>query len=275
MGMKKLAALVMALALCLTAAGAMAVTNSFPAAVNGVITLTEDVVLDSVQLFDTAGSYTVNLNGHTVSRSTQWSGASAIFTVSNGAMLTINGEGTVDASLSNNNFNIAVWAKADGTVIINGGTFTNQNGKQTEDNGKINNSELIYASANGKVIINNGTFKGLNSTFMLNLQDNSQANITVNGGTFNAYKPGTKEMDQYDPSNTKSEPASSGKTSFVNPEANVTIVNGKTVVSMPVVTPVDTSNLPQTGDNTSLMLWSALLTLATAGLVASRKTRLN
>lgn len=34
-------------------------------------------------------------------------------------------------------------------------------------------------------------------------------------------------------------------------------------------------DLPQTGDNTSLLLWSAMLALAAAGIVVTRKTRLN
>ena len=34
-------------------------------------------------------------------------------------------------------------------------------------------------------------------------------------------------------------------------------------------------DLPQTGDNSSLMLWSAMLALAAAGFVVTRKTRLN
>ena len=36
--------------------------------------------------------------------------------------------------------------------------------------------------------------------------------------------------------------------------------------------PID---MPETGDNTSLLLWSGLLALAAAGFVASRKVRFN
>ena len=49
--------------------------------------------------------------------------------------------------------------------------------------------------------------------------------------------------------------------------------NGNVVIGP--IPAVDVSALPQTGDNSSLMLWAGMLALAMVGFVASRKTRLN
>lgn len=51
--------------------------------------------------------------------------------------------------------------------------------------------------------------------------------------------------------------------------------NGNIVIASAPTVNVNTDSLPQTGDNSSLMLWASMLALAAAGFVASRKTRLN
>lgn len=68
-------------------------------------------------------------------------------------------------------------------------------------------------------------------------------------------------------------------TTVVNKTTGTVTVNGVQVSADEVYvvpTPYSGSvDLPQTGDNSSLMLWSAMLALAAAGFVVTRKTRLN
>jgi len=121
---KWICALVLALALCMMGSVALAVTNTMPAPVNGVITLTDDVDLNAY--YAVTSDTILNLNGHTISRSASYPTESTAgnLTVFGPATLTINGPGTVNSADEDNHMSqIAVWAYNGGKVIINGGTF--------------------------------------------------------------------------------------------------------------------------------------------------------
>ena len=102
------------------------------------------------------------------------------------ANVTING-GYYDGGVKDGN--TAVWAKENATVTINDGYFT-VSGREAVSN----YNDLIYARDNAHVIINGGFFEGPardsdGQRFLLNLRDNSNANIEVKGGTFVNFNP--------------------------------------------------------------------------------------
>ena len=107
-----------------------------------------------------------------------------VFVCSSGS-LTINA-GTITGGKKS--LSTAVWAKDNGIVVINGGTFTID-----AEEGDYN--DLIYAKDNAKITVNGGHFSGvyseeLGSNFLLNIKNGSAAQITVYGGTFVGFNPG-------------------------------------------------------------------------------------
>ncbi len=122
-------------------------------------------------------------------------GCDGVFYVQSGSELTIDGNGTVAAVESPDNYAMAVWAKnADTKVVINSGNF-----EQIITSSEKGHS-LIYASDRATVEINGGTFKASDPQWTLNLADNSGASILVKGGRF--YK--------FNPADAKTEPAVNG-----------------------------------------------------------------
>ena len=104
------------------------------------------------------------------------------------ATLTIEGEGTVEAVTGNDGYAVI----AEGTVIINSGTF-----KSGVDADSAPNA-VIYARENGKVYVNGGNFPNDNSSkFVLNKKDAHRATTTieVTGGTFGAFNPGNNAAE--------------------------------------------------------------------------------
>lgn len=121
------------------------------------------------------------LNGNTLTNQTA-NISTDVIVVDEGATLTINGEGTVEAVTGNDGYAVI----ADGTVIINGGTFKSG----VDANGAAN--AVVYARNNGKVYVNGGTFpNGSNSAYVLNKKDPDRATtvISVTGGTFTNFNP--------------------------------------------------------------------------------------
>ena len=137
---------------------------------------------------------------------------SDVFTVPEGATLTINGTDEAEVVSGNTGSVCAVWAPG-GTVIINGGYFK----ADVDENG--DRMDCIYAGNNGdpnenpgKIIINGGKFEftgnytvdegepGYDSDkdgdrFLLNCADNdNSALITVNGGKFKNHVPGKENV---------------------------------------------------------------------------------
>ncbi len=159
--------------------------ETLPEAVNGVITLTEDVVLTKPAVV--SGTVTLNLNGKTISNTTDiWVDTDEVNDWSlisvRGGNLTINGNGTL-AAKANDCYAVDVQG---GTVTINGGTY-------------IGNISAVYVKE-GLATINGGTYSiqqksgGQNGcAYVLNCLDenykNKTANIKVTGGTYSNYDP--------------------------------------------------------------------------------------
>lgn len=136
----------------------------------------------------TSGTNTLNLEGEFAA-----SGYDAAIYVNSGAKLTINGNGTVhalgDNGGSGTKYATAVWAYGAGSEIeINGGTYTN------EDVGD-DHVDLIYAKADGKIVINGGTFKCATPKWTLNLHDTEKGEIIVKGGKFYKFNPADAQTE--------------------------------------------------------------------------------
>ena len=153
------------------------------------ITLSEDINLSSPVAV--SRDLTVNLNGKSIKCK-----SSDVFVVTAGT-LTINGNGLVYGSEDNSSSSCAVWAKENGKVIINGGTYKvgdDATGK-TENGGNGNwRNDCIYARDNASIEIRGGEYMytGENPaghTFLLNLKDNQGATLVVKGGTFHKFNP--------------------------------------------------------------------------------------
>lgn len=145
----------------------------------GDIILNTDITLStSLKISE---STTINLNGKTLTNKVD-NTSTDVIVVDEGATLTINGEGTVEAVTGNDGYAVI----ADGTVIINGGTFKSG----VDATGKAN--AVVYARNNGKVYVNGGTFPNeSNSAYVLNKKDADRATtvISVTGGTFTNFNP--------------------------------------------------------------------------------------
>lgn len=148
----------------------------------GEFTLENDVTLDGTLVLTEGKSLVLNLNGKTITNGVD-NATTDVIVVEDGATLTINGDGNVTAVSGNDGY--AVISK--GTVIINGGNFTS--GK--DENGEFN--AVIYARGNGKVYVNGGTFQneGGAGTYILNKKDADRATteIVVKGGSFVNFNP--------------------------------------------------------------------------------------
>ena len=161
--------------------------ETLPEAVDGVITLTEDVILTKPAVID--GTVTLNLNGKTIKNTTNiWVDTDEINDWSlisvRGGNLTINGNGTL-AAKDGDCYAVDVQK---GTLTINGGTY-------------IGNISAVYV-LEGLATINGGTYSvqqtdpkgGQNGYgYTLNCLDanykNKSANIKVTGGTYSNYDP--------------------------------------------------------------------------------------
>ena len=102
--------------------------------------------------------------------------------------LTINGEGTIEATTGNDGYAVI----SEGLLIINGGTYKSG----VDADGKPN--AVIYARGNGEVYVNGGTFPNdNNSGFVLNKKDQDRETtvISVAGGEFKNFNPGDNEAD--------------------------------------------------------------------------------
>ena len=123
----------------------------------------------------------LNLNGHSL-KNNAYNKATDVIVVEEGAKLTINGEGTVEAVSGNDGFTVI----SEGELVINGGTYK----AGAEANGEAN--AVIYARGKGKVYVNGGTFPNENnSAYVLNKKDADRATtvIEVRGGTFHKFNP--------------------------------------------------------------------------------------
>ena len=158
--------------------------NLLSAAKNGgTLTLSADVVVPETIIIEK--KLTLNLNGKTI-KNELGTKASAVGTdviiVNEGATLTIEGDGTIEAVSGNDGYAII----ADGRVIINGGTIKSGIDQNNEPNA------VVYARNNGEVYVNGGVFPNEhNSKFVLNKKDahRNTTTIQVCGGKFQNFNP--------------------------------------------------------------------------------------
>ena len=179
-------------------------------AVGGNISIAADI--DAPTGFAiTADTIITNNNVITIAEDTEGNG---VFTVTDG-ILTLNGKGTING-VGNNDWNMALWAKENGKIVINDGYFTNEGATANVDPGHF---DLIYASGNAQIEINGGEFKCQTPAWTLNIKDRDRAtaSIIVKGGKFH----------NFDPSNCASE---GPNTNFVAPGYKVVEENGIFIV---------------------------------------------
>lgn len=151
----------------------------------GIVTLAGDIELTTT--LNVAKNVTLNLNGKTLKNNVANTNTDVIV-VAEGATLTIEGEGTVEAVSGNDGYAVI----ADGTVIINNGTF-----KSGVDANNAPNA-VVYARNNGQVYVNGGYFPNDNtSKFVLNKKDAHRATtvIEVRGGVFGYFDPANNEAE--------------------------------------------------------------------------------
>lgn len=151
------------------------------------IEVTETIVVDPSAYATKAGEVNVvlDLNGKTIKNADP---VKDVIIVKEGATLTINGDGTVEAISGGDGYTVI----SEGTLIINGGTF-----KSGVDADKAPNA-VIYARENGKVFVNGGTFPNdMTSKFVLNKKDAHRATTTieVTGGVFYNFNPGNNAAE--------------------------------------------------------------------------------
>lgn len=148
----------------------------------GIVSLLEDVELSQPIEVKPGVTAVLDLNGHSIMNVNPATVDTVI--VSNGAHLTIKGNGTIDGG-SGSSCNMAVYIKG-GHCVIEDGTF--HVGPDKDD------SWNSCVEINGGVLeINGGTFstdRPYNGRyFVLNKKDNSDSVISVTGGTFINYDP--------------------------------------------------------------------------------------
>ena len=163
----------------------------FEALVNGgELTLEDDYVIGR-PIFVEADAV-LNLNGHTI-KNAEGNKDTDVIIVREGATLTINGEGTIEAVSGNDGYAVI----AEGTVIINGGDFKSG----VDANGDPN--AVVYARGNGKVFVNGGVFHNEHtSKYVLNKKDADRATTTieVRGGLFQNFDPANNAAEGVDTS---------------------------------------------------------------------------
>ena len=144
------------------------------------IVLNKDLDLPTAVVVDKEITLDLNYCNLSITEDTEGYG---VFYVTTGGHLTIEGEGIING-VGKNGWNIVLWAYG-GTIVINGGTYTNIGA------GSDDHYDVIYASAGGSIVINDGTFYGQTPAWILNLKDADRAtsNITVYGGTFHGFDP--------------------------------------------------------------------------------------
>ena len=157
-------------------------------AAGGNVSIAENI--DAPTAFEVKVDTVITNNGViTVSEDTIGDG---VFMVTEGT-LTLDGNGTING-LGKNDYNMAVWAKDNGKVVINNGYFTNA-GAATEND--PSHFDLVYASGNAQIEINGGEFKCETPKWTLNIKDKDRvtASIVVKGGKFHGFNPAACDVE--------------------------------------------------------------------------------
>ena len=145
----------------------------------GNVELTNDVTLSAP--LQVTKDLVLNLGGYTLKNAVE-NAATDVIVVAEGATLTVEGDGVIEAVSGNDGYTII----ADGTVVINGGEF--KAGKDA--NGEAN--AVVYVRGEGKAFVNGGYFPNENaSNYVLNKKDADKATtvIEVRGGKFVGFNP--------------------------------------------------------------------------------------
>lgn len=149
----------------------------------GTYSLGSDVQLTSTLVVEK--DFTLDLNGKTLSNPVvvrSAAPATDVIVVKEGATLTIEGDGVVEAVSGYDGYAVI----AEGKVVINGGTFK----AGVDADGAAN--AVVYARGKGEVYVNGGYFPNdANSAFVLNKKDADRATTTieVKGGKFVNFNP--------------------------------------------------------------------------------------
>ena len=175
------------------------------AIVAGKTEVTLDANIDLTSSLEVSSDLVVNLNGKEIKCA-----SSDVFVVTDGT-LTINGNGLVYGSYDNSSSSCAVWAKENGKVVINGGTYKVGHDGASMDKGSKNwRNDCIYARDNAQITINGGefeytgeinteNFQSDGNRFLLNCRDDDYkagtCSITVLGGTFHNFNPGATSSE--------------------------------------------------------------------------------
>ena len=157
-------------------------------AAGGNVSIAENI--DAPTAFEVKVDTVITNNGViTVSEDTVGDG---VFMVTEGT-LTLDGNGTING-LGKNDYNMAIWAKDNGKVVINNGYFTNV-GAATEND--PSHFDLVYASGNAQIEINGGEFKCETPKWTLNIKDKDRATaaIVVKGGKFHGFNPAACDVE--------------------------------------------------------------------------------
>ena len=145
----------------------------------GNVELTNNVVLTAP--LNVTEDLVLNLNGFTLTNAVE-NAATDVIVVAEGATLTVEGEGVIEAVSGNDGYAII----SEGTVVINGGEIK----AGVDANGAAN--AVVYARGNGQVYVNGGYFPNDNaSKYVLNKKDADRAttHIEVRGGKFVGFDP--------------------------------------------------------------------------------------
>ena len=157
-------------------------------AAGGNVSIVENI--DAPTAFEVKVDTAITNNGViTVSEDTDGSG---VFMVTEGT-LTLDGNGTING-LGKNDYNMAIWAKDNGKVVINNGYFTNIGAAAENDPSHF---DLVYASGNAQIKINGGEFKCETPKWTLNIKDKDRAtaSIVVKGGKFHGFNPASCDVE--------------------------------------------------------------------------------
>lgn len=150
-----------------------AASSTIPEAVNGVITLTEDVELTST--WTVSETVTLDLAGYKLYTTTGLNGH--VISVTSSGNLTVKdsiGGGTITNSYTKDNKG-AIYNL--GTVTINSGTFALDT--------SVNSNTWYLISNQGTMTINGGTFTSNDyGSSMIRNSGEKSASLTINGGTF-------------------------------------------------------------------------------------------
>ena len=160
--MKKLISVIMAVAMMISMSVVSFAATTLPAAVDGVITLTEDVVLAEQLVIESP--LTINLNGHKL---TTYANEGNYDVVVKSA-LTINGEGSVHVS---GTYGFGLSSSGTGSLTIENGTFTS-----------ADTTYYMIGGFGGSVTIKGGTFT--TPYCVVNSFDGYDCTVEISGGVF-------------------------------------------------------------------------------------------